>query len=184
MTTEGNLTDRLLAGDLTAWGELVDRYSPTVWVVARSYRLNRADAADAVQNTWTALAEHLPRLTTPDSLRAWLVTTVRRESLRIRARRTRERTLEGEPEPAHGPEPVVLHSARDRAFRQAFEALPDRCRILLALHANAPELTYTQLAASLEMNATSVGPTRSRCLAHLRRLLNQSEATDDLAEPA
>ena len=87
MTTECDLVRRLLTGDRSAWPELVGRHATTVWVVARSHRLDRTDAADAVQNTWTALAEYLPRLTSPERLRAWLVTTARRESLRIQARR-------------------------------------------------------------------------------------------------
>ena len=182
MATEGDLVPGLLAGDVNAWHELVRRHSPLVWVVARSHRLDRADAADAVQNTWTALAEHLPRLTTPDRLRAWLVTTARRESLRIQQRRVQERPASCFDESAlvHEPEPRVLRTARDRAVKLAFDRLPDRCRTLLALHANAPELTYAQLAAALEMNPTSVGRTKSRCLDHLRRLLDRI----DLAEPA
>lgn len=182
MNTESDLVHDLLVGDPKAWDQLVRRHSQLVWVVARSHRLDRTDAADAVQNTWTALAEHLPRLTTPDRLRAWLVTTARRESLRILERRSQERPAPcpGETALVHGPEPRVLGTARDRAVKLAFDRLPDRCRTLLALHANAPELTYAQLAAALEMNTTSVGRTKSRCLDHLRRLLAQL----DLAEPA
>ncbi|GAB3453133.1 RNA polymerase sigma factor [Actinophytocola sediminis] len=179
MTTEGDLIDRLVAGDLTAWRELVYRNTALVWVVARSYRLDQVDAADAVQHTWLALAEHLPRLTTPERLHAWLVTTARRESLRIQERRARERPaaevreLVGEHRPERRPD-------RDPVLRLAFAALPDRCRCLLALHANAPDLSYDQLAAALEMPPGSVGHTKSRCLAHLRRLI----ADYELAEPA
>ncbi|HEX2130489.1 MAG TPA: sigma-70 family RNA polymerase sigma factor, partial [Actinophytocola sp.] len=111
--------------------------------VARSHRLDHAAAADAVQNTWTALAEHLPRIDCPDRLRSWLVTT-----------------------------------ARDRQLWLAFDALPDRCRLLLALHAHAPELSHGQLAAALEMPAGSVGSTRTRCLDHLRRLLADQDIRD------
>lgn len=186
MTTDSNLIDRLAARDLTAWDEVVATHAPTMWVVARSCRLNQADAADAVQYAWSALTEHLPRITEPDRLRAWLVTTVRRESLRIKARRAREHPTDSIEEsdhvPDHGPEPLVMDTVRDRALRRAFDALPDRCRVLLALQANAPELSYAQVAASLEMAAASVGHTKTRCLAHLRRLLERVEAAEDLVE--
>jgi RNA polymerase sigma factor (sigma-70 family) len=188
LTTDSNLIDRLAARDPAAWDEVVATHAPTMWVVARSCRLNQADAADAVQYTWTALTEHLPRITEPDRLRAWLVTTVRRESLRIKARRAREHSAESledsELDPDHGPEPLAMDTVRDRALRRAFDALPARCRVLLALQANAPELSYAQVAASLEMNAASVGHTKTRCLAHLRRLLERVEAADALTERA
>jgi RNA polymerase sigma factor (sigma-70 family) len=182
VATERELVQRLRAGDTTAWNELLDRHTQLVWVVARSHRLDRSDAADAVQHTWTALAEHLPRLADPDRLCAWLVTTTRRESLRIRRRRVQEHPAGPFDGPAldHEPEPRALYAARDHALRSAFGCLPERCRTLLALHANAPELSYTQLAAALEMNAASIGRTKSRCLDHLRRLL----AGEGLAEPA
>jgi RNA polymerase sigma factor (sigma-70 family) len=175
MATECDLVRRLQTGDRSAWPELVRRHAATVWVVARSHRLDRTDAADAVQNTWIALAEYLPRLTSPERLRAWLVTTARRESLRIRERRGVELPADdaGETDPS---DQDLLRTARDRTLWHAFECLPDRCRTLLALHANAPELSHAQLARLLELNAGSVGRTKSRCLDHLRRLL--AEAAD------
>lgn len=177
MITDSELVRRLAAGDLRVWGEFVRRHTGLLWAVARSYHLTQSDAADVVQTTWVALAENLPNLTDPDRVHAWLVTTARRESQRQRARGTRENpTATMLPAPA---EPGFAHTARDRALQAAFDALPVRCRTMLALKANAPELTYAQLAAALEMNSTSLGQTKSRCLDHLRHLL-----ATPLAEPA
>jgi RNA polymerase sigma factor (sigma-70 family) len=175
VTTDGDLVRRLRAGDHSAWTELLRRHAAVVWVVARSHRLDRTDAADAVQNTWIALAEYLPRLTDPERLRAWLVTTARRESLRIQEKHRIELPTDAPPRHDHVPDPNVLRTARDRALWHAFDSLPDRCRTLLALHANAPELTHAQLARLLELTAGSVGRTKHRCLDRLRRLLAQYE---------
>jgi RNA polymerase sigma factor (sigma-70 family) len=174
MATEGELVRRVLVGDDRAWAELVGEYAPLVWAVARQHRLSQADAADAVQNTWIAAAEHLPRLRHPERLAGWLATTARRESLRIRADRRREIPAAqfDEPEPVeYGPEPRALRSARDRVLWEAFASLPDRCRELLGLQAHAPELTYAQVSRALGMNENSIGQTRGRCLAILRRRL-------------
>ena len=66
-----------------------------LWSVARGFRLDQADAGDAVQTAWLRLVEHLDRLHDPDHVGAWLATTVRRECLRqLRRSGGRERPTE------------------------------------------------------------------------------------------
>jgi RNA polymerase sigma factor (sigma-70 family) len=138
--------------------------------VTRAHRLRGADAADASQNTWAALAEHLPRLRDPDRVAGWLATTARRECLRILLQGRREVPLEGL-EIGTYEEPAVFRTARDRLLWQAFATLPARCRQLLGLVAHAPELTYVQLSRALGIKVNSIGQTRGRCLDVLRRRL-------------
>ncbi|MCY9784988.1 sigma-70 family RNA polymerase sigma factor [Nocardiopsis sp. EMB25] len=59
-------------GDPRAWEGIVDRHLPLVNAIARSYRLPAPDREDAVQTVWLTLNQHLPRLRSPDRLRAWL----------------------------------------------------------------------------------------------------------------
>lgn len=174
MDTERDLVHGVLSGDDAAWSVLVREYAPLVWAVARRHRLSRADAADAAQNTWIAVAQRLPTLRHPDRLAGWIATTARRECLKIHAARGREIPADHfeAPEPADGgPESVVLRSVRDRVLWQAFASLPGRCRALLGLLAQSPELTYPQLARALGIKVNSVGQTRTRCLDLLRRRL-------------
>ncbi len=181
MDTRSDIVRRVLSGDDAAWSALVGRYAPLVWSVARRHRLSRADAADAAQNTWVAVAERLPTLRRPDRLAGWIATTARRECLKIHAEHGREVPADrlDAPGPADGcPEPAVLRSARDRELWRAFASLPGRCRDLLALLAQAPELTYPQLGRALGISVHSVGRTRGRCLDLLRRRL----ATFDVRE--
>lgn len=174
MSTEGDLIDRLRTGDRAAWPLLLRRFAPLVHVVARSHRLDLADTADVVQNTWTALAEHLPALSRPERLRAWIVTTARRECVRVRERRGRELPAPGVPDRTEpGPERRLVGATGERALRRAVDRLPDRCRRLLRLQANAPEMTYAELAGALNLHQDSVGTTRARCLEHLRRVLDE-----------
>lgn len=168
-------------GDQSAWRELVRQYNPLVWTVAREHGLPTADAADVTQATWLALAQQLPRLRDPDRLAAWLATTARRHSLRVLAIRRRETPLDWVDthtvvdsrvnNVVDGPEAAVLAADRDGALWQAFDSLPERCRQLLRLLAHAPELSYAQAAHALGIGLGSVGSTRSRCLAALRRRL-------------
>jgi len=164
------LIHRATRGDEDAWHELVHRHAAVVWSVTRAHRLRGADAADASQNTWAALAEHLPRLRNPDRLAGWLATTARRECLRILLQGRREVPLE-EMEIGSYEEPEVFRTARDQLLWQAFETLPARCRQLLGLLAHAPELTYVQLSRALGIKVNSIGQTRGRCLDVMRRKL-------------
>lgn len=165
------LITRAGAGDDDAWHELVRRHAAIVWAVTRAHRLRGADAADASQNTWAALAEHLPKLRRPDRLPAWLATTARRECLRILLQGRREVPLDDLEIPAAENEPPVFRTLRDRLLWQAFGALPERCRQLLGLVAHAPELTYVQVSRALGLKVSSIGRTRTRCLDQLRRRL-------------
>jgi len=181
MNTDGDLVREVLSGDEAAWAVLVREYAPLVWSVARRHRLSRADAADASQNTWIAIAGGLATLRHPERLAGWIATTARRECLKIQAAGAREIPADRLEvlEPADtGPEPAALRSARDRLLWQAFASLPGRCQDLLELVAQAPELTYAQLGRALGMKAGSVGQTRGRCLELLRRRL----ATLDIRE--
>jgi len=165
------LITRASTGDEEAWHELVRQHAAVVWSVTRSHRLRGADAADASQNTWAALAEHLPKLRKPDRLPAWLATTARRECLRILLRGRREVPLDDLEVPGADQEPPVFRAARDQLLWQAFRLLPRRCRQLLGLLAHAPELTYVQVSRALGINVNSIGRTRGRCLDQLRRKL-------------
>lgn len=180
------------AADAHAWRALVDQYTDLVWAVARGQGLARNDAADVVQNTWLRLTEHLSRLTEPAAVGAWLVTTARNESRRIlrQSQRAvpvevrsaarydgREPGLDGSPEneseawrddTAPPADTWVLDAERDAELWRAFERLPTRCRGLLRMLIAEPPPSYADVSQALEIPIGSIGPTRSRCLQHLR----------------
>jgi RNA polymerase sigma factor (sigma-70 family) len=165
LTTE--LITRASAGDEAAWQELVHRHAAIVWAVTRAHRLRGADAADVSQNTWAALAEHLPGLRRPDRLPAWLATTTRRECLRVKLQGRREVPTEELEIPAEH----VCRTDEEELLWRAFSRLSARCRNLLGLLAHAPELTYVQLSRALGLRITSLGRTRARCVDQLRHKL-------------
>lgn len=155
------------------WDTLVERYSRLVWSVPRSFRLSHADAADVYQCTWLCLAEHLSRLERPESLDAWLVRTATRQSITVLRARGREVPFDlWEPESVlPAPDEVAVSNDRQRRLWGALSTLNERCQQLLRIAAHSPELSYAQVADVLGIKLGSVGPTRSRCLADLRRKL-------------
>lgn len=171
------------AGDQLAWRDLVAKFTRLVWSVARTHRLDHADAADVCQTTWLRLAENLHTVREPARLPGWLATTARRESLRVIAGRRREAPgpLPDEPDldPSAGPETLMLIKDRDRRLWQAFARLTERCQQLLRILSASPELSYNEVAVVLEMPVGSIGPTRGRCLESLRRRLRMIDFTVD-----
>ncbi|HEX6341626.1 sigma-70 family RNA polymerase sigma factor [Umezawaea sp.] len=170
--TNAELVSRAKLHDESAWREIVGRHLPLLWSTARSAGLRDADAADVCQYTWLALAENLHHIRTPAKLSGWLITTARHEALRVRKVRGRELPVDlwGPPEPDFpSPEELVLADEQAVKLWRAFSGLTDQCRDILRLIAYAPDLTYQDVAEALGMPVNSLGSTRSRCLAVLRR---------------
>ncbi|GAA3889933.1 sigma-70 family RNA polymerase sigma factor [Saccharothrix violaceirubra] len=165
-------------GDQRAWTVLVHRYGRLVWSVPRSLRLTPHDAADVSQTTWLLLSEHLTRIDHPDRLGAWLVTTARREALRVLRLRGKEEPLDdwNPRDDRPSPEEAAIDTDTGRLLWHAFTSLTDRCREILRLVAYAPDLTFTQVATAVGIPPGSLGPTRGRCLQVLRRRITPEAA--------
>lgn len=169
------LVRRASDGDQHAWNSLVDRFAGTVWAIARAHRLDEATAADVSQTTWLRLVEHLDRIEQPERIGAWLATTARRESLRVirmagRQIPTGEDFDVVEAPPSDDPDGRVLRRERDDVLAELVNQLPCRCRLILHLLSADTPLSYKEISAALEMPIGSIGPTRARCLEHLRRI--------------
>lgn len=167
-----DLVIRARSGEQAAWRALVQRYSRLLFTIARSYGLTGGDADDVVQTTWLRLVERLPLLRDPARTGSWLAVTARRESLAALRRQGRERPLNGTAPSVTGPHHVVFGRALAGSVLAALHSVPPRCRTLLELLIGAPALSYAEIAAALGIPVGSVGPTRARCLTHLRRRLD------------
>lgn len=176
-----NLLGLAAAGDQRAWTSIVDRYAPLVWSVARSFRLSAADAADVHQATWLRLVEQVDSIRDPERLGAWLATTARREALALLRRASRDLPMSDlhslEPSPKDVPEQNLdsdlLRRERDEDLWRAVGRLPGNCQNLLRLLLIDPPPSYSEVSAALDIPVGSIGPTRARCLDHLRRSVSE-----------
>jgi RNA polymerase sigma factor (sigma-70 family) len=174
-------------GDQVAWDALVSRYGGLVWSIARSHRLGPADAADVSQTVWLRLVEHLRTLRDPEHVGGWLATTTRHECLRVIRRAGRElpnddAAVEIPISPDESPEWLVLSDESRRLVWLALTRLSQRCQTLLRALSAAPDASYAEIAAALDMPIGSIGPTRMRCLEHLRRQLVSDGAMSETGE--
>lgn len=164
-------------GDAAAWDEIVRSYSGLLWATARSFRLQPADASDAVQLTWLRLIENCGHIENPERLAGWLKTTARRECLRISKRATHltasAEVVGDSADPAGGVEGRVIDADTARAIRSLVEELPPRWRSLVtALYIGVP-LSYSEITEDLGIPSGSIGPTRARALRQLRCMIEE-----------
>jgi RNA polymerase sigma factor (sigma-70 family) len=180
----GALVRRAARGDQEAWDELVRGHAGLVWTVARLHGLSPSDAADVSQFTWLRLVEHIRGLREPERLAAWLATTARRESRRVARRAALQVPMEdldrsgvGGDDPPPPADSRALLAERDARLWEAFRRLTPRCRELLGLLLMTDDdLSYAEVGGTLGMPVGSIGPTRARCLACLRRAVGADVA--------
>jgi RNA polymerase sigma factor (sigma-70 family) len=172
----GELEAMLLAaarGDDANWNALVARFTARVRKVARLHRLASHDVDDIVQTTWLRLLEHIDGVREPAALGAWLETTARRESLRVIHKAARERPAEGTLDCDEVAEPAaeraLLEAERRAALAAGVERLPSTQQRLIGMLLAHPTMSYTEISQALGTPIGSIGPTRARSLARLRR---------------
>ena len=112
----------------------------------RSFRLQDADALDVVQTTWLRLAQNAHRVQEPESLGGWLVTTTRRECLRILAQikaapQPIDVTQETVADPSVDSEQRVINADTARTLRKVVTNLSSRRRTVVLI---APKLLPVQ----------------------------------------
>ncbi|WP_448611825.1 RNA polymerase sigma factor [Geodermatophilus sp. URMC 60] len=177
------LVHRAAEGDPVAWNAIVDEYAGLLWSVVRGFRLNDAQAADAVQTTWLRLVEHVADLREPEHVAGWLKTTASRVCLQVIRQGGREQLVDWDEDRGpvggvrpdgpeeDGPEATALRREQQVLVRRALAELPDRHRQLMELLVASPPISYQEISARLGMPVGSIGPTRARILAHLRESL-------------
>jgi len=174
------LVRRAATGDKNAWERLVDQYNRLIWSITREFKLFESDAADVVQTTWMRLIEHIDRLQHPERVGSWLAATARNECLRCLAARKRVvlahegDTLDGVAKNEPEIDEALLAEERAAIVRAAMTQLPGRWQRLMEMLMADPPVPYARISDELGLPIGSIGPTRARCLARLRVLLEAS----------
>jgi DNA-directed RNA polymerase specialized sigma24 family protein len=167
-------------GDPRAWQEILRRYSGMVFGKARAFRLQEADAPDAVQMTWLRLAENIHQIQHPEHLGGWLATTAARECLRILHQAQRiplptDALVDHLTDPTPGPEQRLIDAQQPRhcaCWSPSCHLADENCC------GNCSPTTppsYAELSHATGIPLGSIGPTRNRALHQLRQLLEDHQ---------
>jgi RNA polymerase sigma factor (sigma-70 family) len=187
---DADLLARCREGNQAAWSALVRRYQRLIYTVPRRAGLSDDQAADVFQVAFSRLFENLDRIADPARVQAWLVTTAKRESLRLleQSRRVVDLTRssggddsgdDGDPldrfaDPGLLPEDLLADLQHQDKLRRAVDQLDPRSRQLVELLFLQDEpLPYSDIAARLGIAEGSIGPTRARCIDKLRALFRK-----------
>lgn len=163
-----------IAGDKRAWQLLHRRYAPLVAGTAARFRLHNSDVEDVSQMVWLKLVRGLKDIRQPDALPGWIITTTRREALRVL--RTNRLSLPVDPlvDPrlllvgAFAPDENLQGTDRWRKLQSMIGDLKPVHRELIRLLFTDPQVSYSEISRRLGIPIGSIGPTRARCLRRLR----------------
>ena len=165
--TDAELVTLLRAGDEEAMSQLVDRWSPAMFRVARSFVGSPQSAEDVVQEAWRGMLRGLATFEGRSSLRAWTFTILVNQARTRGAREARtvpQPELEfGAGEPAKTPEGVMLSNEVLLQVDRALSALPPRQRQVVTMR-DVCGMTAEEVCAAL-----GISPTNQRVLLHRAR---------------
>ncbi len=161
------------------WEQAYDRYWRLVASIARRLGLQKADGEDVQQQVWMAAFARFGEPPDPEVLKRFLAGTtvnVVRRLWRTRRRRPERDSLADADEFAAvgvlDPADVVARALREQALRECLEALDPKRRTLIDrtfLDPSTP--SYDEISEELGMARGSIGPTRQRILAALRKCM-------------
>jgi RNA polymerase sigma-70 factor, ECF subfamily len=157
----GQVEDSILVraaqnGDVDAFEELVRRYQTSIYRVALRMLGSRADAQDAVQETFVRAWRALPRFRHDSAISTWLYRIVTRRALdRIASRRSTGTLDEVEGEAGPDPAQAAEQQERLRAIKRAIAKLPPDQRAALVLR-EFEGLSYEEVAQVLGASLPAV----------------------------
>lgn len=188
MTADEILVKKVQNRDLTAYGELVQRYQERVYNLAVRMLNTPEDARDASQEIFIKVYKSLPGFDFRASFATWLYrvsTNVCLDFLRRRGKeQNRSEPLQENkvradclPDNSQGPEEVLLEKESLRELRQAVDTLPDGYRIALLLH-HYQGLSYKQVAEVMNLPEKTVATRIHRAKIMLREIMLGGEGSE------
>jgi RNA polymerase sigma factor (sigma-70 family) len=180
--SDHELVAACLAGEQSAWRELVSRYQRLIFSIPLRHGMCRDEAADIFQAVCLNLVNELPRLRDPQALPAWLARTTVHTVAKLGRHSARfvpdvdARIAEAVPAPPEDmPDAMLRQLQQEQALREAINGLPDRCRKMVRmLFLESPPRAYQDVARELGVATGSIGFMRSRCLDKLRAALERT----------
>jgi RNA polymerase sigma factor (sigma-70 family) len=174
------LVSRCRRGDKEAWNQLIEMVTPLVFSICRTMQLSREESFDIFGQVSYLLLSNLDRLRSPEKILSYVATTTRRE---VFALNRRARLFEYLGDLHWEDKGMFSDKTPDKMYEQmknmemlmkAIVLLPKRdYELIKALFLDTSEPSYEEIAKRLRMPVSSIGPTRARSLAKLKRILKK-----------
>lgn len=150
------LVQRSLAGDHSAFSELVKRYERPLFNVALRTLQDREEARDATQGAFVKAWLHLDQFDRSRRFFSWIYRIALNEALnRVRARRSAEPLDERLVDGGASPEEQAVARERSEQLERAMAQLSDRQREVIVLR-HWLQLSYDEMGDVLQLPARTV----------------------------
>jgi RNA polymerase sigma factor (sigma-70 family) len=167
----------ILNKDPACWEQFVQRLNPLVYTVLTRSGLGEDEIEDCAQQTWLALYKSRVQIKDPNRVPVWLIRVASREAARLIRAKASSRSTDPQASgilPASPPDEELELIEAAAMLEQGLTLLDAKCRRLLHSIFLAPEkMSYRGIAKELGIPPNSLGPTRSRCLRKLRKILEK-----------
>lgn len=183
--TDQAIVERVLEGDVEAFGVLVDRYQDRIYSAVRNYVSNPDDATDIAQDAFVKAYSKIRSFDAGSAFYTWLYRIAVNTAIDyLRKRKSRPTdSLEDEKfteigfEPASrdvrtDPERVATASEQKAVLRSGIDRLSHKLRSVLVLH-DVEGLSQEEVAEILKIPVGTVKSRVSRARAELRSLLER-----------
>lgn len=176
---EARWVAQTLAGDRSAFSQLVERYTGIVYNQAYRMLNNAQDAEDAVQEIFLKAYTRLESFDSSRRFVAWLLTIGSNHCIdRIRRQRQVWLTLDDVafwlPGPEAGPERSALERERREIVQQALQQLPEHYRLIMVLR-YWHDLAYSEIADLTGLTESTVKTRLHRGRKMLAEVLGTAE---------
>ena len=177
--TDTRLVKECLAGSEDAWSALVDKYEALIFSIPIKYQMPPQEAADIFQSVCMELLASLPNLREPKALPAWLIQVAHHQCYRLKRQQQRVVSSDSEtgmiePEIPPVAESLIRQTQEEQILRDAISQLAPQCqKLIAALFFESPARPYAEIATELGLAVGSIGFTRQKCIARLRKSLQK-----------
>src|SRR5215471_6074559 len=174
---DAELVERYLAGDMTAFDELMIRYERQIYRVCYRFVENRDDAMDLAQEVFIKAFEHLGSFRRESSLKTWLYRIAMNHCINHVKKHSQEFVEVTEyTGSVHSSIQSQLEDREQRdQFRRMVKLLPPKQKAILELRINE-QLSYEEIARMSGRSISTIKASVFFALEKLRKLVKDPES--------
>ncbi len=169
-----NLVERYLAGDMTAFDELMIRYERQIYRVCYRFVNNRDDAMDLAQEVFIKAFEHLSSFRRESSMKTWLYRIAMNHCINHVKKNAREFVEISET--IGSTSSSIQSEMEDREQREHFrilvKRLPPKQKAILEMRINE-QLSYEEIASMSGRSISTIKASVFFALEKLRKLVKE-----------
>jgi len=178
----GDLIEKCNRGNNRAWHTLLDLVAPVIFSQCGRSKLTRDESFDIFGQVSLQLIDSIKTLNSPERVFSFVATITRRkiyafyQKIQVAEYLDDAFIAEISDETQKNPEELLEIIDRRELLLEAMSALPKRdYKLLWSLFFDPKEPSYKEIAKSVGIPVSSVGPVRARALAKLYEILKTKQ---------